>query len=436
MSGRNYNVSANVPLQQSNKEKKKSSFFENMMYEDWDLEEEPNDEKYGIFSAFQFCLIIIFVAAVITTALVYLIAVVRFDYKHGASTSNELVTEISANMNQFDYDYIKSYLPRTIRSDGFIADSDEFAIFRNMCNENKYKLKSSAILNETVFLDTALLENGLLSAYHKNVSISEAKLTQTELIFSDADSKSVCAVANIISIKILHKWYFYTGSPVSYENNPVVFITVQDNAGDKQVSSDISYTEKTEVIESAEDVIPLDFYDGAKSDLTVGKCMINNIEYQIPDSFSVFSDIFTLNKDKLPASQSLTLSEDAVLGNLPVVYADDSFQNTVSYVSVANLSKDSVAIQDASITTLCFSDGNLSVLLPGNVTFGTSYADISKMYGGLQKTDDLQFKGKLSDTVYVIDLKNHRNKIYFGFKSDKLIEIQWYYIDMTDYHDI
>ena len=74
--------------------------------------------------------------------------------------------------------------------------------------------------------------------------------------------------------------------------------------------------------------------------------------------------------------------------------------------------------------------------LPGNVTFGTSKTDVFKMYGTLSEAHDSIFKGTISDSVYALKLSNKRNKIYFGFKDSKLVEIQWYYIDMTNYKNL
>ena len=59
------------------------------------------------------------------------------------------------------------------------------------------------------------------------------------------------------------------------------------------------------------------------------------------------------------------------------------------------------------------------------------------MYGDLDETKDAEFRGELAESVYSMSLSNNKhNKIYFGFKDGKLVEIQWYYIDMTDYREI
>lgn len=441
MAGRNYNVSSKVPLPQSEEvtEKSKQSFLEHLMYDDDFDDEDLDDDTKPVFSpSLQLRISIILVVAAVTTILVYFVAIVRYDYQNGAGTSNELVTEVTTQLDHFNYEDMKTYLPRTMRSEGFVADSDEFAKFRELCDEDGYKLKNSAIVSETPFSDIAQLEQGLFDVYHKKEHIIEAKLVQTDLLFTNLDGTSLRVTVNLIPIKILHKWYLYMGDDVLYEDEPLVFLSIHDDSkSDGSSVTDISYVDKPEEIETEQvEVIPLDFYENAKADLISGACIINDIDRTLPGLFSAFEDVFTLDKNKLPASQSLTLAQDEILGNLPIVFTNEIFKDTGIYVSVANLSRDTVLIQDASVTTLCISKGSVPVVLPGNVTFGTSFSDIVKMYGDLQKTDDTQFQGTLSDDVYSLDLGNHRNHIYFGFKDGKLIEIQWFYIDMTNYRGI
>lgn len=440
MAGRNYNVPAKVPSSQSEepKEKPKKSFLEHLMYDDLDEEFEEAERQTGQILTVQMCFAIIAVVAFITAVLVYFVATVRYDYKNGADTSQELVTDMAQWLNPLDYENMKQYLPRTLRDEGFVSDLDEFAAFRENYADYRYQNDSLVIVSDEVFTDTAQLEQGLLSVYGKTETIKEARLVQVNLrMIHGKDTKDfVDVTVNMIPIKILHKWYIYTGAPVSYKEEPVVFLTIPDKAESTgEQIADISYVEKQpEPVPDETDVIPLNFYDGALSDLLSGKFVMNDTEYVLPDLFSAFSDVFTLDKEALPASQSLTLSPDVILGNLPL-HINDDFDGKL-YVSVANLSRESVLIQDASVTTLCISATEPLVLLPGNVTFGTSFLDVANMYGDLLPATDTQFKGTLSDGVYAIPLENKRNKIYLGFTDGKLVEVQWFYIDMTDYREL
>lgn len=441
MAGRSYNVPVKVPSSRSEepKEKPKKSFLEHLMYDDLDAEFEEAERQTGQIFTVQMCLAIITVVAFITSVLVYFVATVRYDYQNGADTSPELVTDMAQWLSPLDYENIKPYLPRILREEGFVPDSDEFAAFREDYAGYRYQQDSLVIVNDEVFTDTAQLEQGLLSVYGKTETIREARLVQVKLrMINGKDTNDfVDVMVNMIPIKILHKWYIYTGAPVSYQEEPVVFLTVCDKAesAGEQVA-DISYVEKQpEPVPDETDALPLDFYEGALSDLLSGKFVMNGTEYALPDLFSAFSGVFTLDKEALPASQSLTLSPDAILGNLPLRITDEAFDGKL-YVSVANLSRESVLIQDASVTTLCISAKDPVVLLPGNVTFGTSFPDVAKMYGDLLPVADTQFKGTLSDGVYAIPLENERNKIYLGFTDGKLVEVQWFYIDVTDYREL
>lgn len=439
MAGRNYNIPMkDAPLPSDKKSKK--SLLEMLMYDDLEEDLEDAERQTGLFSSLQLCLCIILSVAFVTSALVYFVAAVRYDYGNGASTGSELVEEIAGYMNSPDYDVIKRYLPRTLREEGFIPDSEAFAEFRS--TYGAYHIGDYAVLSDDAFLDTAQLEQGLTDVYGKTESIREARMVTLRFCLSDGSKKEpVAATVSLIPIRILHKWYIYTGSPVSYEGETSEFLTIQAEAldTDGQEAADISYVEKQEIPVTEADAVPLDFYEGAAEDLLSGKFVLNSTEHVMPDLLSAFSGVFALEEDALPASQSRTLAQDEILGNLPVTFAEDMPEDMKLYVSVANLSKEPVHIRDANVTTLCISGGmgEPVLFLPGNVTFGTSFLDVANMYGDLKKsTEDEQFKGQVSDAVYYVDLKNRRNRIYLGFRDGRLAEVEWFYIDMTDYREL
>ena len=444
MAGRNYNLSmatSSSPPVVSEKKLKK------ICYDDDDLESDDfyDDFDKGILSPkFQLWILVVIAAAVLTAICVYFVAICRYDFQNGASTSGELVTEVAKSLDDFDYSKIERYVPRVIRNSGFISDSDAFAQFREQAKSEDYILQNTVIESDEPFDDLASLQSGLSATYGKNVNISAAKLVRVHLSFRISDEKIVNVIVNIIPIKVYHKWYLYTGEVVNYKGEPVEFLTIlSDETGERETDiTDISYVEKEDVSKTEEDTKPeikLDFYEDALSDLLAGKCVINDVEHTMPDDFSSFSDLFVLDENRMQSVKTKTLKRDETLGNIPVSFTDDALVKTPVYVTLGNLSSDDVKLQDASITTLYVGAGDnpLGLLLPGNVTFGTSYADVVKMYGDLDETKDAEFRGELAESVYSLSLSNNKhNKIYFGFKDGKLVEIQWYYIDMTDYREI
>ena len=129
MAGRNYNLSmetSSSPPVVSEKKLKK------ICYDDDDLESDDfyDDFDKGILSPkFQLWILVVIAAAVFTAICVYFVAICRYDFQNGASTSGELVTEVSKSLNDFDYSKIERYVPQAIRNSGFISDSDTFLSF-------------------------------------------------------------------------------------------------------------------------------------------------------------------------------------------------------------------------------------------------------------------------------------------------------------------
>lgn len=448
MAGRNYNLSmteSSSPPVIS--EKKQNKTVSKKTYYDDDLESDDFDDDLdkGILSPkFQLWILVVLAAAALTALCVYFVAVFRYDFQNGASTSGDLVTEVAKSLDDFDYSKIERYVPRVIRNAGFISDSDVFAQFREQAKSENYILQNTVIESDEPFDDLASLQSGLFATYGKNVNISAAKLVRVHLSFRDGDGKIVNVIANIIPIKVYHKWYLYTGEVVNYKGEPVEFLTISsDETGEYEThTTDISYVEKKDIAETEEVVEPaveLDFYEDALSDLLAGKCVINDVEHTMPDDFSSFSDVFVLDENRMQSVKTTILKRDETLGNIPVSFIDEALSKIPVYVTLGNLSSEDIKLQDASITTLYvgIGDNPLELLLPGNVTFGTSYTDVVKMYGDLDETKDAEFRGELAESVYSLSLSNNKhNKIYFGFKDGKLVEIQWYYIDMTDYREI
>lgn len=448
MAGRNYNLSMTTSSPTpAISEKKPKNIVSKKTYYDDDFESDDFDDDLdrGILSPkFRLWILVVIVTAALTALCVYFVAICRYDFQNGAPTSRELVTEVAKSLDDFDYGKIERYVPRAIRNTGFISDSDTFAQFREQVKSENYVLQSTVIESDESFDDLAALQSGLSATYGKNVNISAAKLVRVHLSFKDDNFKIVNVIANIIPIKIYHKWYLYTGKVVNYEGEPVEFLTISlDETEERDAhTTDISYVEKKDTAETedvAEPVAELDFYEDALSDLLAGKCVINDTEHTMPDDFSSFSDVFVLDENRIQSVKTVTLKRDETLGNIPVSFTDEALAGTPVYVTLGNLSSEDIKLQDASITTLYIGagDGPLDLLLPGNVTFGISHADVVRMYGNLSETKDSEFRGELAESVYSLSLSNNKhNKIYFGFKDGKLVEIQWYYIDMTDYREI
>lgn len=441
MAGRNYSLSANTsPPRQDIPEKKKKPFY-------WpdDLDNDDDGlycDDSGALSAVHKWFMIVILFAILIFAIAIFIVTSTHDFFNGADSSNTLAVAIAKSLDDFDYENIKTYLPAGIREEGFLSDTDAFAKFRQDDMSDGYAFQTASIVSDEPFDDLDTLINGLSDTYNKRVKISEARNIVVSAVFKGKTGASVDVNVSLIAMKISRRWYLYTGSPVEFGGEPVEFVSFPgEEPEDAETSvSDISYVRKVDVPEeeAEETKIPLDFYEDALNDLSAGKCEIGGVAHTMPDTAVSFSDVFSIDTEKLAKSGTTFLRQDETLGNLPVIFTDDAMENTPLYVCAGNFSDKQVSINDAYITTFYagFCADGLSVVLPGNVTFGTSYTEFVKMYGNMDNADDDLFYGKTADSVYKLDLANEHNKIYFGFKDGKLVEVQWYYIDMTDYRGI
>jgi hypothetical protein len=121
------------------------------------------------------------------------------------------------------------------------------------------------------------------------------------------------------------------------------------------------------------------------------------------------------------------------------------------HVHIGNPTDADIDISDGLITTLVMTtlDAGVKtydVILPGNVTFGTNYEDVVKVYGdgiltpydatktkAKAYTDHLYLTGK---DVYYVRLNNAHNFVYLGFDTNgRLSGIQWQYTDLTGFEE-
>lgn len=387
--------------------------------------------------------------------LYYFVVAPFLDITHGASSSDGVVNAVAAAMDDFSYANIETYVPKALREYGFISDSDEFAQFRQLDLEKGYKLKKVVIQDIKPFTNFSDLEAGLVDVYNRRVSISEANAVSLLLDFEDKNGQPVQIGCNIIPIKVNYRWYLYTGSMIDVDGEPFEFIVLPEETAELvEISAELSETEieykrpviaaeedESEKESESEDASELDFYEDAAADLAKGQCVIDGVVHTMPDAFASFGDMFTLNEKKLSVLSSTVLNQDETISNLPIKFSDEEYKDVPFAMTIGNTSTDAIDFRDARVTTLYIgqdAQGNApEIVLPGGITFGASKTNVFKMYGNLQEVkNDETYKGTLADSVYALELSNKRNKIYLGFKNYKLVEIQWYYIDMTNYRDL
>lgn len=186
-------------------------------------------------------------------------------------------------------------------------------------------------------------------------------------------------------------------------------------------------------------------YPDVFSDLSSGTFEINDAEYVVPDSYSAFSSLFCL-KDDLIDEKDRIISYGDVLTDLPVAFKDDEYTGADITIDIANTKKDDVDIKYGTVNSL-YIGKKLNVkgkypklILPGNVTIGTSKAAVEYVYGQLIayknfKKDSLFASLCELDDISVYNMRfpdSEYNYIYFVFDSkDSLVGVRWSYYDLT-----
>lgn len=461
MAGRNYSFSGSDPEPEYKPVKHTGSWLASF-FDDDDIdidEDELIHENFGFGTKHKdsrtipkhvLLSVIIFIAVVTAAGLTIFFVFRASDVGHGSYSSTELTMSVTKALDDFSYDSIKYYIPKQIRDAGFIDDSDTFVFFRAADKSKGLQWKNTVINSSHAVDDTDVLESGIAAVYGRHIPISKAELYNVSVVFTDSTGTDYAVICNIIPISVHGKWYFYTGKPISIDGKSVSFMSglarmaqIDDRGYDIKYVAPNPVSDNSASVNSVSENVPaepvLDFYDGAASDLMKGSVSINGVQYSMPASLHDFKAFFVLDEDKLPDLRAAKLAAGNVTGNVPVIFSDADYTGLPFYVAVGNTTQNVINTTDGTVTALYIgkSDAGMpDVKLPGGVTFGTGYSDFCRMYGkpDVVTGTDKNYKGSLSDTVYKFSLKNPHNCIYFGFKDNKLEEVQWYYIDMTNYN--
>lgn len=444
MPSRTYNLAKSSD--DSAKSKKKIGLSKKLYDDADDIYDEDDEDDGGSVIGL---IIIIFLAILIFTAVGYFASVFVLDFGHGAKDSYDLASKIVSSTDDFSYAKIVDYVPQSIRNQGYLSDSDDFSKWRDLDFALDYSLKDMAV-DDAITLDTIdVLSHNLSRTYPGAfwiMNITDAELRHCTAVF-ESETDSITVDINVIAIKIGFKWYFYTGPDVILDGQTISFFALPDNmeSDDNDITDSkytISYPQQADdVFEDmdSEDLPELDFYEDATLDLISGKVSIDDVEYVMPVLMTDINDVLIFDTTHANYSASTSLMPNEAIKNYPVVFANDAYADNYIYASIGNLTETTQNISDCTLTTLCLGkqDELPDISLPGNITFGVSLNDVINMYKGLHVVDsDDDYAGVLADTVYAVTLENSHNKIYFGFSNNKLVEIQWYFIDMTNYKEI
>lgn len=335
-------------------------------------------------------------------------------------------------------DDVSECLPREIRSSGLLSSETAWIsdpVLQNVTIQDINFVSSEASDMQS---DVAALEIGFANTYSVNYVIDEAKSIHTiaELsgIYSDENDFNATLEFDVIVIKSGFKWYAYTGDVSSIESVK----TVPDFPENYLISG----PEETDYF-GVPSVAP---YKEALKDLQSGQFIIDHKVYYMPSEYGIMTSLLRLD-DAAIAKEDRTISSEVILNNLPVKYVSEKYSSDVLSINIANPYPEDIDVADGVVTMLFMgrssqkSDTYPSVMLPGNVTIGTSYDDVVSVYGKLKEQNgffndfDMMSIG-YSVTVYVIPLDAEGNSLYLGFDSDnRLAAIKWIYYDLNGHMD-
>lgn len=370
----------------------------------------------------------------------------NLDSTNGAMQADEAALGFIDALDDDSDDRMYTYIPKQLRGSKFMTDAMNISEIRSLNQKYDIALSNFVIISsENVADSIQALEAGVYDTYKQDIVIADAVKMQmsADMRYKIQDTEQDANLNfTVICIKVGAKWYVYTGKILT----------------DLPDSSNITFEQPSEstVYDIIKDYVapvvknpkPLEFSETALTELKSGKLTIDDKEYKMPEKYSAMTGLYTLAEDQLPDTFQ-TIEPNYILKNLPIAFVNNIYSMTDFSISIGNSSFKTINIKDGVVTTLYIGRPDVTydypdVYLPGNVTINTSYDDIVKMYGPLQRiyegldSDDIsRIKDNIVShedcySIYQLPLDNERNYIYFEFDSEnKLAAIQYYYFDLN-----
>jgi len=414
---------------------------------------------------------LLFISVIVLAVLV--VGVYVFDIGNGEDTPEKAALHYAKAVTSVSEDDIYSIIPRQLRKEG-LGSAQEDLNYAASFREKRNATVSDIRVTQTVDWSdkVAALKKGIVNTYGKELDITDAKYIDLSAIMSynrksdsteatDSDvketseakpeTKEVEISFGVTVIKVGNKWYVYTVDTAKAAEAMSEEETTAKTEEPK-TTEDATATEAKEV-EKPKDIevkaLDLDFYEGALEDLQAGKLRVESKDYVMPIVYDDFKNVVTIEEDIID-EESRTIEPNKLLIDVPCNYVNEEYAKAGLNICLGNATANECDLLDGIVTTYYFSYPGTAfeypmVYLPGNVTIKTSYDDIVKMYGELEKYDKEDIDAKsycknlhiISDDVYFLKLNNVHNYIYFGFDADKkLTEVQYYYHDLNGFEDL
>lgn len=402
-----------------------------------------------------FCSIAVLLSVIGLFVLYYFVNDIS-DGRNGADSSDSAAALFVRSLAKND-GKTSRYLMKDTREKGFVFDAMSLSPISSLRSDYSSVDIDNIVISGIDDLSDKLdkLSGGYFSGYNVDVSFDNAKrylVSANYDCFRDDSSDVVSGqlLFNIITVKLSSnkKWYVYTGQQLSEDLdrsdadlvnivNEKTSVSSDGELEDENLDEfDIVYTKIQAV---SKNIKKLNFYQGAADDLIKGKISIDSFEYFMPISYDSIMNFMSISDAKITAD-NMVVAANSITKHVPVSFTNIIYGMTGIDISIGNPTNNPIDIYSGILTGLYIAipDQDIydypDVYLPGNVTFGTDFNDVMRMYGGLEPyqggNSDLKLYSD-SVTVYQKTLNHDKNYVYFEFDNNKLVAIQFYYFDLS-----
>ena len=369
--------------------------------------EQSEEKKKSNFSLYQAMgkykkqILITIISVLCLCTLSFSLWVFVFDIGYGGSSAEE-ISDVYCEALIHKSDNIWKCVPQAVRDKKFASSDTVWThtpLFENyVFRDFDIKSESSRSLSSTI----DVLEKNFSEFYDSDISMDDAvAVTYTGTLYyaeNNSDNQSDVTF-DIICFKHGVRWYVYTAGITGLSN----INTPPDTSGSTAADPE----DDDQSLPFSYDVPAVKTYENVVEDLKSGYLEVDGNEYIVPDTYSSFSSLCLFDNDLID-KKDRTLSHGDVLG----FYIGKKSSSDEKYPRV---------------------------ILPGNVTIGTSKTAIEYIYGNIFKckkisdmpscVTEMYDNGEVS--VFYMECNNEHNHIYFVFdSSDSLLGVYWSYFDL------
>lgn len=407
---------------------------------------------------------VIMVFVIVSFLLILFIVVAATTYfketKMGGHTAQESIVGFITCLSDDSDNTMFDYIPKEIRSSGFLIDTAGLSDLQKTDEIFNINFTAITIQDYVTLSDVAFVMNDIKSQYHVDMVVTDAVAAHViaDYEYKDGiDVKTDVFVVDLISIKVNNKWFVCPGVTIPDDTFKIDSVQQDTMAGksESKDSSNVAVVEKSvdtlKYIAPVEKEIPdVEPYKGILKDLQAGNVSIDGYDFVLPcpylDMLNVFHLCYDTNSTALDTLTIKTsIKPNYILNDLPAVFTNLNYNMADLFVSIGNRTKENIYVDAGDVTMFYIGLPKSpysyqiydypNVLLPGNVTLGTSRGDVEYAYGELTKCEDKSNVILYDDeaVVYAIQLDNSHNFIYFEFVDEVLVAIEWYYYDFNAY---